>query len=66
MANKITAVVLGGNPVVLDDVETIGDVKARLSVTRHTATVNGEPAENDFELEDFEFVSLSPSVKGGR
>ena len=66
MADKVTAVVLGGSPRILDGVTTVGDVKGRLNVAGHTANVNGEPAGDDFELEDYEFVSLSPSVKGGK
>lgn len=62
---KVTAQVLGGEVKVLEGVECVGDVKEEMSVASHTATVNGEPADDDFELEDYEFVSLSPSVKGG-
>ena len=62
---KVTAQVLGGDPKVIDDVGTVGGVKARLQVQGHVATVNGEPADDNYELSDFEFVSLSPAVKGG-
>jgi hypothetical protein len=62
---KVTAQVLGGEVKVLEDVFDVGEVKAELQVPEHTATVNGEPADDDYELEDYEFVSLSPSVKGG-
>jgi len=65
MANNVTACVLGGDPVVLNGVDTVGDVKTELVVEGYTATVNGEPADDDFVLEDYEFVSLSPAVKGG-
>jgi hypothetical protein len=63
---KVTAQVLGGDPKVLDDCGTVGQVKSRLGVATHTATVNGEPAEDSYQLSDFEFVSLSPAVKGGK
>jgi hypothetical protein len=62
---KVTAQVLGGEVKVLEDVDTVGEVKDLMGVSSHTATVNGEPAEDDDALMDFEFVSLSPSVKGG-
>ena len=62
---KVTAQVLGGAVKVLEDVYTVNDVREEMGCENHTATVNGEPADGDYELEDFEFVSLSPSVKGG-
>lgn len=62
---KVTGQVLGGDPKVLDGVTTVGDVKGRLQVSNHTATVNGEPADDGYELSDYEFVTLSPAVKGG-
>jgi len=61
---KVHAQVLGGEIVELD-CDTVEEVKLELGVEGHTASVNGEPADDDFELEDFEFVSLSPAVKGG-
>ena len=65
MASNIKAQVSGGSIQNLDDVETVGDVKKRLEVTGYTATVNGEPADNSYELSDYEFVMLAPAVKGG-
>jgi len=61
---KVQAQVLGGEIKSLADVGTVGDVKDRLQVTNHTATVNGEPVEDSYELSDYEFVSMSPAVKG--
>jgi len=62
---KVTGQVLGGDPKVLEQMGTIADVKSRLQANNHTATVNGEPVEDDYELSDYEFVMLSPAVKGG-
>jgi hypothetical protein len=62
---KVTAQVLGGDPKLLDDVGTVGQVKSRMNAAGHTATVNGEPADDDHQLSDYEFVTLSPAVKGG-
>lgn len=62
---KVTAQVLGGDPQVLEEMRTVGAVKEKLNVSGHTATVNGEPADDGYELADYEFVSLSPAVKGG-
>jgi hypothetical protein len=64
---KVTVTVLGSeNPVVLDDVDTVADVKAAMETPNHTATVGGEPADDDETLYDGDFVDLAPSVKGGR
>jgi sulfur carrier protein ThiS len=66
MANKVTAQVLGGQVKVLDQVETVQDVLDILELSgSYTASINGEPASNDAELNDYEFVSFSPAVKGG-
>jgi len=62
---KVTAQVLGGDPKLLEDVRTVADVKSRLQVPSHTATVNGETADDNYQLSDYEFVTLSPAVKGG-
>ena len=64
---KVTAQVLGGELDVLELAEgaTVGEVKEVMGVPTYTATVNGEPQDDDFELADFEFCTLSPSVKGG-
>ncbi len=66
MASNVIAQVLGGNKQVLDGVDTVFDVKKKLDVaTGYTASVNGNPATDDQELDDNDFVSLSQAVKGG-
>lgn len=60
----VIASVLGGNPVRMD-ANTVMDVKETLQLTNHTASVNGEPANDGEELQDEDFVSLAPAVKGG-
>lgn len=66
MAKKITAQVLGGQPKTFDGVDTIEDLKKKLTLgDGYAASVNGEPADDDYELNDYEFVSLAPAVKGG-
>lgn len=62
---SVLACVLGGDPVRLEAAD-VGDVKEQLNVATYTATVDGEPTDDSFELTDEQFVSLSPSVKGGR
>jgi len=67
MANKVTAQVLGGQVKVLDNVETIQDVIEVLKLSgAYAASINGEPVTNDAELNDYEFVSFAPAVKGGQ
>lgn len=61
---KVIAKVIGGQPKEMD-AESVADLKAQLSLTNYTASVNGSTVEDGYELTDYEFVSLSPSVKGG-
>ena len=67
MADNVTAQILGEDPRLFDGVFTVADVKEELGVSSGTysSSVNGEPADDDYELEDYENVTLSPSVKGG-
>ena len=64
---QVTAQVVGGESKVwsLEDAPTVGDVKRLMGVPNYTATVNGEPEDDDYELAEWEFVTLSPPVKGG-
>lgn len=61
---SVTVKVTGGNVQEME-ADTVGDVKARLNLQAYTATVNGEPADDDTDLEDYNFVTLSTAVKGG-
>lgn len=66
MANKVTVQVLGGSPQILDNVCSIAEVKRKLNLTGHSAAVNGAAANDDTTLADFNYVTLSPAVKGGQ
>lgn len=48
------------------EASTVSDVKEQLNLESYQATVNGEPCDDDYELSDYEFVSLAPKVKGAR
>lgn len=61
---KVTVCVLGGQPQNII-ANTVGDVKRKLGLENHTASVNGSPKGNDQELTDYQYISLAPSVKGG-
>lgn len=63
---KVTVQVLGAdNPVVLEEVYDIAEVKSAMETPNHTATVSGEPADDEQELFDGDFIDLAPNVKGG-
>lgn len=67
MAKKITGQVLGGSPKGDISAETVGGVFKQLGLSgNYTATVNGEPADMETELNDYEQVMFAPSVKGGK
>lgn len=65
MAKNITAQVLGGEAQIGLQAANVGEIKQQLGVPNHSASVNGQPADNSTVLSDYQFVSLSPAVKGG-
>lgn len=48
-----------------EEADTIGELKEQLELENYTATVNGEEADDDHELEDDDIVALAKAVKGG-
>lgn len=67
MARNITGQVLGGQPKAGLEAGTVREVFEKLALSgSYTATVNGDAADMDDELSDYEFVSFAPAVKGGR
>lgn len=65
MANNVVAQVIGGSKQVLDGVETVADVKAKLDAKYHVAQINGMPANDDAKVKDSDFLSLAKAAKGG-
>lgn len=66
MAKQVQAQVAGGDIKTFKNVETVRDLRVKLDLGKdHSATVNGEPAKDDSELEDFQFVAFAPKVAGG-
>lgn len=61
---SVVACVLGGRPQ-RKEAETVGDLRDLMNLDGHKASVQGEPVDDDYELEDEDFVSFAPSVKGG-
>lgn len=66
MAKKVNCQVIGGTPITHDDVDTVRDAARRMNAEGYQASVNGEPAGQDTRLQDFDYVSFAPAVKGGR
>ena len=66
MARHVTGQVLGGQPKAGIEADTVQDVYDALGLDGNfTATINGEPADMDDELDEYSFVSFSAAVKGG-
>jgi len=66
MAKQVTAQVAGGQPKLVKNVDTVEELRDKLELGGdYTATVNGEVADNDTELNDYEFISFAQKVKGG-
>jgi hypothetical protein len=60
---KVQVQAVGGS-IQSKEADTVGELKAAMELTSYQATVNGEPEGDDYELSDYEFVSLAPKVKG--
>jgi hypothetical protein len=60
---KVQVQIPGGS-IQQREADTVGELAEQLSVTSHQASVNGEPADMDQDLEDYQFVSFAPKVKG--
>ncbi len=60
---KIKAQVVGGE---VKDIyaANVKEAKEQLSATTYTANINGDPVDNDYALEDGDFLTLAPAVKG--
>lgn len=54
-----------GGDITKYDAETIAELKSQIGgLSKHQATVNGEPQDDDYELSDYEFVTFSEKIKG--
>lgn len=66
MANNVMAVLDGGRPQTLNNVNTPADVLSALgSDGNYTVTINGQPASVDTVLEDYQQVKFTEMIKGG-
>ena len=62
---KVQVQVAGGSVQQKDSGVTIGELAQSVGAEGFIATVNGEPVDNDYEVEDYEFVSFAKPVKAG-
>ncbi len=47
--------------------KTVKDVREAMNLdTSYKASVHGEPQDDDYELQDDDYVIFAPAVKGGR
>jgi sulfur carrier protein ThiS len=65
MTNNVIAQILGGEKRILDGVNTVADVKAKMGASGYAAAVNGSPADDSQTLSEGDIVTLSKAVKGG-
>jgi len=66
MANTVTVSALGAENKTLNDIDTVRDAAEALNLSEeHSVIVNGEAADYDTELSDFNFVAFGEQVKGG-
>ncbi|MNJ94830.1 hypothetical protein D3C87_125330 [compost metagenome] len=60
---KVQAQVTGGS-ITQQEANTVSELKQKLAVASYQATVNGEPVEDTHTLREYDFVALTPKVKG--
>lgn len=65
MAKNITAQALGGQAKTME-ASTVRDAFNQLGLSgNYTASINGNPASMDDDLNEYEFVTFAQAVKGG-
>jgi hypothetical protein len=65
MAKNLTAQVAGGDPQAGKSASTVGELAAQVGAEGYVATVNGELADSNQSLNDYEFVAFAKPVKAG-
>jgi hypothetical protein len=66
MAKSVTAVVLGGQPKLLEDLTTVSEIAEALGLpTNHSVRINDTNGTYESELSDFDFVAFGSKVEGG-
>jgi hypothetical protein len=66
MAKNVIAQISGGSKKVLDDVNTVADVKATfVGAGLYTVLLNGNPADDSTPVRDSDHLVLANATKGG-
>jgi sulfur carrier protein ThiS len=65
MANNVTAHQLGAQPQVLNGVSTVKDILTKFDLSGVSVKINGKTVDENYVLNDYDFVSLGEKVKGG-
>lgn len=66
MAAQVQVQVTGGPIKLVKNVDTVQELREKLELGKdYTATVKGEPADDDQDLEEFDFVGFAQAVRGG-
>ena len=60
----VTTQVVGGKIQLKENVTTVAELKQILGLESHQASVNGEPEDDSYALQDGEYVTFAPKVKG--
>lgn len=61
---KVQVQVAGGE-IMQKDASSIRGLQCEVDAKGYQAAVNGEPVDEDYELEDYEFVTFAKPVKAG-
>lgn len=61
----ITYKVAGASKAQSAEASTVGELKRKAGLDKYSATINGDPADDSKSLEDGNYVTFAPSVKGG-
>lgn len=61
---KVQVQVAGGS-IQQKEADTVSELAGIVGASGYVATVNGEPQEGNYKLEDYEFVSFAKPVKAG-
>lgn len=65
MATNLIAQVVGGQKKIIDNANTVAEVRAQLGLSAgYKGAVDGEPVEDSFQLQNGNYVSFAEAVKG--
>lgn len=66
VASNVTAVQTGAQPRIFNNVCQVKDIISQMGLSNVAIKVNGQEADADTHLSDYDFVSFGEKVKGGR